>query len=144
MIKTKEVIVIVVVAVIFTMVFVWQWGAFSKEDLKEKQEIKNVAGLKYVSKSKETIRKMVTDPETGTKYALGELILFPEKNVSFEQIKQLITSLDGELIDYMEYVEMYEIRFPGMQLPELEKTAQSLRKNSLVKSVGINRVVIPL
>jgi len=87
-----------------------------------------------------TAEQIVTDPETGQQYVIGQVLVTAENDVSKADIENLVTQYGGTVIGHIKFVEIYQVSSSELSLTELQNLITQLTASSLVKAAIINSV----
>ena len=85
--------------------------------------------------------QIVSDPTTGKQYVYGQLILFSENNISYEEINDYVILFGGTIVGYSALIDFYQVYFDNKSYEELSEIADVLEECPLISSASINEIL---
>jgi len=85
---------------------------------------------------------IIEDPVSGRKFLKGEILLFSKKNTSEQQVEDLISQYNGEIIEHLEEMQLYRISFSDYEdYAAIDQLLTILNNSNLFDMVNLNEVI---
>lgn len=100
------------------------WFVCSKEECEQRKEVNDEILIDEVSLP--TVEKIYKDKESGAVYVRDEVVVRFKEGVSEAKIKEIISSVGGEIVGHIADIEIYQVLVPVTDPSELELIIQQL------------------
>ncbi|MGB4609560.1 MAG: S8 family serine peptidase [Saccharofermentanales bacterium] len=85
---------------------------------------------------------IIVDPVSGRKFLKGEILLFSKKNTTKQQVEDLISRYNGEIIEHLEEMQLYRISFSDYEdYASIDKLLTVLNSSNFFEIVNLNEVI---